>query len=482
MRLIFLIFALLSAFFIPVFALEHPDYGTLIPAEESEQLTFTYSRDFCSSNPVVYIPDQPPTIALFDSLLPCMYSNFVSLTEVITHDFDFSYNVDGSISSFKATGDFRFLKSDGYTSQVSNRRFYFSRTTSSAYSCPDNLTLIEYQGSNWCYDPVYNPNTCGIGYHPKSVSHMLGDPNICHPRDCEPTGQQDSLYAVAGAGAEPFTSAGAYCHQGCAYSVSQEAIASPSSAYGVSTGSHCAAYNDPNKKIADLDDLNSCTSGTTPSGKPSLDCSSSSNSDNPNESDLPPDESVNNDDSKVDESSDVSMSELHNKMIDAQTKNTNKMVEAIRDNTAQQVEANRQDTYSHEQLIAKLDSLIAAQSGDNGSVGDGGGSGGDGGGTGDGDGDGDGEEVCTGTAFECTGISETQLSVENIDLSSYQSQYTGLLPSAELEQQKCITLTTGNQLCVDFSNIILLIQSLGYLLVLGSWIHSARILVRGLSS
>ena len=102
--------------------------------------------------------------------------------------------------------------------------------------------------------------------------------------------------------------------------------------------------------------------------------------------------------------------------------------------------------------------------------------GGGGGGNGGGDGEGEGGGDCEGGAADCVPIVGSEIPKEVVNLSQYADKYDDWLPNAELPEEKCIVLTTGQSLCFSFSAFIILFQAISGLIVISSLLHSARII------
>ncbi len=336
---------------------------------------------------------------------------------------------------------------------------------------------------------------CDAGYHSKGASQALGS-DSCLPKECPPAGSSEVLGSSPKTGGVPFIGGGMYCNDGCAYAVNSGNIHSKGSALGTSQGVACGDKPYDNKKLANEGDEGECKTATN--GEVTvLNC--------PNEPPPEPEEPpLNNDDSKVDESDTPEQSkencavgdtdcnlqnlekeisnsinrqidndnELHNKQIDADTKNAKAFLNVMDSIDTTLLLQKSQNERLHATTIGKFNELIDAVNGIE--------TGGGGGGAGTGSGNGNiGGQDCEGTIEECAGFGgEIELPQETRNLEQYAQKYNNWLPDAELPPEKCITLTNGKSLCFSFQYFILFFQAISGLIVISSLIHSASIIVR----
>ena len=352
----------------------------------------------------------------------------------------------------------------------------------------------------WCYAPeIDEPKDCPAGYHSRAVSKAMGS-DSCMPKECPASGSGEDLYSSKLTGGVPFNGGGMYCNDGCAYNVKSENVTSDQYALGTSQGVACGDKPYDNKKLSDEGDEGQCETNTV-DGVTVMFC---------NNEPAPPtdkDDDANNDGSKEDEAekpkkdledcaSDDNAcmlrnlikeqsnntqvqiendNKLHNKMVDTATNNTNILKTAIDDlNTTVFVGLKKNDKLEAVKA-SKMNDLISAVREGNQILTDkpiGGGGGGNGGGDGEGEGGGD----CEGGAADCVPIVGAEIPKEVVNLSQYADKYDDWLPNAELPEEKCIVLTTGQSLCFSFSAFIILFQAISGLIVISSLLHSARII------
>ncbi len=332
------------------------------------------------------------------------------------------------------------------------------------------------------------PQDCPAGYHSKAVSKALGSTD-CVPKECPPAGTGESLASTPMTGGVPFSGGGMYCNDGCAYSVNAEQISSDKYAVGTSQGAACGDKPYDNKKLADEGDTGECSVST--GDVPLLSC--------PNANPTTPEKDPhNNDDSKTPEEetpekpketcaegdaacnlknveTEIQNStnkqidndnKLHNKLIDAITKNTQSTLNVMESIDTSILLQTQQDERLHAVTVSKFNELVDAVNGI-----ETGGSGGGGGGNGSGTG-GD----CEGDPSECVPIDGAEIPSETVNLNQYADKYDDWLPNAELPSEKCIVISTGRSLCLSFESFILLFQSISGLMVIAALMHSARII------
>lgn len=349
----------------------------------------------------------------------------------------------------------------------------------------------------WCYEPEpEEPKDCPAGYHSRAVSLQLGSTE-CVPKQCPPAGSGENLSSTPLTGGVPFDGGGMYCNDGCAFTVNASQISSSKYAVGTSQGAACGDKPYDNKKLADEGDTGNCTTATngdvtllscpdanptTPEPDPHNNDESKVNEDDtpekPKETCAEGDTSCNlkNVETEIENSINRQIdndNELHNKKIDADTKNAKAFLNAMESIDTAILLQTSQDERLHAVTVGKFNELIDAVNGI-----ETGGGGGGGNGTGNGN---IGGQDCEGTIEECAGIGSgdgVELPHETKNLEQYAQKYQNWLPDAELPQEKCVSLTTGNSLCLSFQSFILFFQAISGLIVLSSLIHSASIIVR----
>lgn len=337
------------------------------------------------------------------------------------------------------------------------------------------------------------PEDCPAGYHSKAVSKAIGG-SECVPKDCPPLGSGENLSSSPATGGVPFSGGGMYCNDGCAYSVPASNITSQSYASGTSQGVACGDKPYDNKKLADEGNEGGCKTTTDESGVSVLTC------DTPADQPEGEDTTVDNEESKTDDTpnepkplEDCAIEDtacllrnlqtsaennnqavidndnlLHNKLIDAITNNTNTITGSVEQLESTIYFAHQENQQSDSIKIQKLDGIIDAIKGIEIT-------GGGGGGTGSG-GTGSGGDDCEGSPDDCVPFGDSELSVEQINLDQYADKYDDWLPNAELPQEKCITLTTGNTMCLSFEFWIAMFQAISGLMVITALLHSAKII------
>lgn len=370
--------------------------------------------------------------------------------------------------------------------------------TETEYCPPDSSPEHKYdyyddQGNLKCAK-LKEYKDCDAGYHSKGTSAALGS-DTCLPKECPPAGSGEKLASSPKTGGVPFVGGGMYCNDGCAYSVNSGDIHSKGFAIGTSQGVACGDKPYDNKKLANEGDEGECKTATN--GEVTvLNC--------PNEPPPEPEEPpLNNDDSKVDESDTPEQSkencavgdtdcnlqnlekeiansinrqidndkELHNKKIDADTKNAKAFLNVMDSIDTTLLLQKSQDERLHAKTIGKFNELIDAVNGIE--------TGGGGGGAGTGSGNGNiGGQDCEGTIEECAGFGGdgVELPTKTLNLNQYADKYDDWLPNAELPEEKCVTLTNGKTLCFTYKYIILIFQAISGLLVISALIHSGKII------
>ena len=343
----------------------------------------------------------------------------------------------------------------------------------------------EFDG-HWCYQAA--PKDCPAGYHSKAVSKALGS-SECMPKECPPAGTGESLASTPMTGGVPFSGGGMYCNDGCAYSVNAEQISSDKYAVGTSQGAACGDKPYDNKKLADEGDTGECSVST--GDVPLLSCPNANpttpekDPHNNDDSKTPEDETpekpketcaaddaacnLKNVETEIENSTNKQIdndNKLHNKKIDADTKNTNALLNILESIDTSILLQTQQDDRLHAVTVSKFNELVDAVNG----IETGGGGGG-----GNGNGDGSGGD-CEGSPSECVPIEGADIPNETVNLNQYADKYDDWLPNAELPSEKCIVISTGRSLCLSFESFILLFQSISGLMVIGALMHSARII------
>lgn len=381
------------------------------------------------------------------------------------------------------------------------KSLYFSNfTNETVYECPPDdapeyqmqVPSDQHSSGIMCAKPL-KPEDCPGGYHSKAASKAIGGSG-CVPKECPPIGSGENLYTSPNLGAE-FSGGGMYCNDGCAYSVKSEGITSPKYAKGTSQGVACGEVPYETSKLADEGNEGSCSTTSNSENVSILNC-------NDPVAPTPEKEGHNNDDSKTDDtetekkqkeicdpadticnlqnlekqvenSSNTQIDndkDLHNKKIDADTKNTKAILNVMESvDTSILLQTSQKDRL-HAVTVSKFNQLIDAVNGlETGGTGGGGGSG-------NGNGNGTGEGDCEGSASNCVPIEGAEIPQETINLDQYADKYDDWLPNAELPSEKCIVLTNGKSICLSFEAFILLFQGISGLLVIGALMHSAKII------
>lgn len=467
MRILIFILALMSAFFVSADDLD------LVPAKS------IYIKGSCTYNYNLIGQDVSLSVC-GDLVIP--YINF----DVFVY----------SNPSLSSTNKLIFDRTNTNTGETTsghntNGRYNPSETD---YLCPPdgNPLYTQKVGENQCG----KPQDCPAGYHSKKVSQQLGSTE-CVPKQCPPAGSGENLSSTPMTGGVPFNGGGMYCNDGCAFTVNASQISSSKYAVGTSQGAACGDKPYDNKKLADEGDTGKCTTATngdvtllscpdanptTPEPDPHNNDDSKVNEDDtpekPKETCADGDTSCNlkNIETEIENSINRQIdndNELHNKKIDADTKNAKAFLNVMDSIDTAILLQTSQDERLHAVTVGKFNELIDAVNGI-----ETGGGGGGGNGTSNGN---IGGQDCEGTIEECAGIGSgdgVELPHETKNLEQYAQKYQNWLPDAELPQEKCITLTTGYTACFSFHYIIYFLQALSGLIVLSSLIHSAAIIVR----
>lgn len=436
----------------------------------------------------------------------------IKIGKTVTYERDVKDHSYKSVTTVKWY-ECSYMVTNGYCSQWMNRGT--SAISSYRYeqepSCPHpdfpeytkSVQMSSDSDDIMCGKPL-NPD-CPAGYHSAKVSAAMGGSD-CMPKQCDAAGQSSSLYSPPAAGV-PYSGGGVYCNDGCAYNVSGDNISSKSYATGTSLGVACGDKPYDYKKLADEGNRDNCSTSSDDNGVSLISCSdgsvtppdptgggggvddgNKSDSDetdpNPNDNDKPktdcPEGDVACEQKNVqteieNQTNDLvtELRDLHNKALQQANAENQRLLTQLTQLELSQYIQGRKEGQAQQQLYNRLGDVVSAIEGIDTGGGNGGGDNDNGGGDGDGDGDGNGD--CVGSPEECVGI-DGEIPTEQVSLSEYISKYNGTLPSgAVLEPTQCWTIG-GKNICFDWSNIIAFLQGIGYLLVMGAWIHSARII------
>ena len=500
MRLLIFLLALMSAFFVSA-------ETETVPAKRADGYKASPRLSDGSFGSPVYAADKDSAIASALSISVSNIEDFIrslsSLTGNLCGDIEYSYEPKQkrqsdtqiaigyintvTVKNCTTNQETQVVKENwGYTAQAG----FVSAT--GIYTCPpdgypDHTELVNESS---CAIPP--PSDCPAGYHSKAVSKALGSTE-CVPKECPPAGTGENLSSTPMTGGVPFSGGGMYCNDGCAYSVNAEQISSDKYAVGTSQGAACGDKPYDNKKLADEGDTDGCSLATNgevdilscPNANPTTPETDPHNNDDSKvgEDDTPdkPKETcadgdaacnLKNVETQIENSSNKIIdndNELHNKKIDADTKNTQAILNIMESVDTSILLQTSQDERLHAVTLSKFNQLIDAVNGL-----ETGGSGG--GGNGNGNGNGTGQGDCEGSVSDCVPIEDAEIPQETINLDQYADKYDDWLPNAELPSEKCIVLTNGKSICLSFEAFILLFQGISGLLVIGALMHSARII------
>lgn len=230
------------------------------------------------------------------------------------------------------------------------------------------------------------PQDCPAGYHSKAVSKALGSTE-CVPKECPAAGTGENLASTPMTGGVPFSGGGMYCNDGCAYSVNAEQISSEKYAVGTSQGVACGDKPYDNKKLADDGETDGCSTATNgeidimscPNANPTTPETDPHNNDDskvgeegtpekPKDTCSPDDASCNlkNIETEIENSSNKIIdndNELHNKKIDADTKNTQAVLNIMESVDTAILRQTSQDDKLHAVTVSKFNKLIDAVNG-----------------------------------------------------------------------------------------------------------------------
>lgn len=355
MRLLIYTLALMSAFFVSA----EPDMSDLKLAESTPKMIIKCGKNTADT--------------VFDSIDLCKSTFGLSSPA----------KIDVTLPAYPTS-------KSGYTENYGSGTpaFYYSISWSgSAYTCPptgyEKYTILV--NDNMCAKQLV-PKDCPAGYHSKAVSKALGSTE-CVPKECPAAGTGENLASTPMTGGVPFSGGGMYCNDGCAYSVNAEQISSEKYAVGTSQGVACGDKPYDNKKLADEGETDGCSTATN--GE--VDIMSCPNA-NPT---TPEKDPHNNDDSKVGEEGEPEKpkdncaagdsecnlqniekqienssnsiikndNELHNKKIDADTKNTQAVLNIMESVDTAILRQTSQDDKLHAVTVSKFNKLIDAVNG-----------------------------------------------------------------------------------------------------------------------
>ncbi len=505
MRILIFILALMSAFFVPftqanIFNHEYKDTDYILATSVTVEVWRCYFRDYeiaaankdaCVDLLIPIVKTDIEKAYAGWNVSNCKFADS-SVGTPTSYPFRISCNAAQPDSS-NVTTAYRDVGA-GYVSSSDGYRCPPPQDPTHVIGPVNKSAEVNGEPARWCLPP---PPDCDAGYHSKGTSQALGA-NECVPKDCPPTGSSESLFSSPRIGGAGFSGGGLYCNDGCAYTVDESQISLGQYAIGVSQGMACGDKPYDDKKLADDANTDQCT--TTTNGTVTvLQCPDHNQPD-------PEENPIDNEESKVDDTetpekpkdtcatgdtecnlknieTEIENSinrqidndnELHNKKIDADTKNAKAFLNVMESIDTAILVQTSQDEKLHAVTIGKFNELIDAVNGIE--------TGGGGGGTGNGTGNGNiGGQDCEGTIEECAGIGNgdgVELPHETRNLEQYAQKYNNWLPNAELPPEKCITLTNGKSLCFSFQYFIVFFQAISGLIVLSSLIHSTSIIVR----
>lgn len=498
MRILIFLLALTSAFFVPNSFSVEPDMDSLVPAKQD---TVPCSGVYLSGS------------SYNGSTKVCGYSkteNDLASCNIAVSALQ-PYTYRGSYYTYEYGEAFCELEGDSVKAyQKRTTVFDDPDTPDTEYNNPVRLLAANIQGelSYLCPPDNYPEHTikvgsncatelldkdCPAGYHSKAVSFQIGGTE-CVPKECPPVGSGENLSSSPATGGVPFSGGGMYCNDGCAYSVPASNITSQSYASGTSQGVACGDKPYDNKKLADEGNEGGCKTTTDSSGVSVMTCDTPADQPEGEDTDVDNEENKTDDtpntkkpleDCAVDDTAcllrnlqtssennnqDIIDNDnlLHNKLIDAITNNTNVIKNSVENLDTTVYLAHQEDARNDTIKIQKLDGIIDAIKGIE--ISGGGGGGGTGTGTGS-----DGED-CEGSASDCVPIENAEIPQEQINLDQYADKYDDWLPNAELPDEKCITLTTGDSLCISFEFWIVFFKAISGLMVITALLHSAKII------
>lgn len=505
MRILIFLLALMSAFFVS--AADEPDLTDLQPPSFKTKYILQCGYGGSGEHPTVE-SDEMSGVAcqaiwnpiISDTIQQKIASGQYESAGSVSWITDRKYQYDYVLCFY---GDCETFGTGDSGTQVGEYIFLVKETIND-YMCPpdgypEHTIQVAKQDSS--SEPSFNcaksavPKDCPAGYHSKAVSAQIGGTE-CVPKECPPAGSGENLASSPATGGVPFSGGGMYCNDGCAYSVPSSNITSQGYASGTSQGVACGDKPYDNKKLADEGNEGGCKTTTDESGVAVMTCDTPADQPQGENTDVDNGESKTDDtptpkkpleDCAVDDTAcllrnlqtssennnqDVIDNDnlLHNKLIDAITNNTNVIKDSVENLDTTVYLAQQENSKNDTIKIQKLDAIIDAIKGIEIS----GGGGGGGGGTGTGSGS-DGED-CEGSASDCVPIENAEIPQEQINLDQYADKYDDWLPNAELPDEKCITLTTGDSLCISFEFWIVFFKAISGLMVITALLHSAKII------
>ncbi|WP_161804362.1 hypothetical protein [Pseudoalteromonas lipolytica] len=481
----------MSAFFVSTASSSIPDDSDLKSPKSTMKRCYVLNSEHVTGGEYCGDGDDPVYRA-------CLNASFVPFSTSSRSYYDMTCQPHNDFARFWYTSD-KYDKGEA----AADFSLFPDTVEKPSLSCPPDEFpdhTIEYKvGPNandiMCAKTLVDPEDCPAGYHTKGASKALGS-DSCLPNECPPAGSSESLFSSPTIGGSPFDGGGLYCNGGCTYNVNESQISLSKFAIGVSQGVACGDKPYENSKLANDANADQCT--TTSDGTVTLlQCPD-------HHQPIPEDDPLDNSDSKVDDSKtpdktketcaegDTGCSlknveteiensinrlidndnELHNKKIDADTKNAKAFLNIMESIDTAILLQTSQDERLHAVTVGKFNELVDAVNG----IEAGGGGGGGGNGTGNGN---IGGQDCEGTIEECSGIGTgdgVELPTETLNLNQYADKYDDWLPNAELPEEKCVTLTNGKTLCFTYKYIILIFQAISGLLVISALIHSGKII------
>ncbi|WP_339691074.1 hypothetical protein [uncultured Pseudoalteromonas sp.] len=397
MRLLIYTLALISAFFVSA---DEPDLSDLKPP--SFKTRYLLQCGFGGSGDIVH----PTAYSDVRSGIACqgiwnekiqasidskLSSGFYKSADSITWLTDTTYQYDYVLCRYGDCDTF----GEGDSGTQSGKEIYLVQSTENDYMCPPDgfpKYTISVPNANASSEPNFKcakPSEikdCPAGYHSKAVSKALGSTE-CVPKECPAAGTGENLASTPMTGGVPFSGGGMYCNDGCAYSVNAEQISSEKYAVGTSQGVACGDKPYDNKKLADEGDTDGCSTATNgeidimscPNANPTTPETDPHNNDDskvgeegtpekPKDTCSPDDASCNlkNIETEIENSSNKIIdndNELHNKKIDADTKNTQAVLNIMESVDTAILRQTSQDDKLHAVTVSKFNKLIDAVNG-----------------------------------------------------------------------------------------------------------------------
>lgn len=388
MRLLIYTFALISAFFVS--ANEEYDPDTLIPAKNEDITGYTVCYKLITARYPLFNPVQSVTTIQGTDPSSCLDNTYQGIGSYSGISYTFNHETIKRNDSNYLFVEYSFKADEEQSTAWKNNVVamgaeVYKTQSSNFYTCPPDGSPehIIKVGENQCAKPKFAD--CPAGYHSKGASKALGS-SECVPKDCPAAGTAENLYTSPNLGV-PFSGGGMYCNDGCAYSVAPSQISTPKHAAGTSQGVACGDKPYDNKKLADEGEDDKCAIATNGA----VDIMSCPNA-NPTTPETDP---HNNDDSKVGEEGEPEKpkdncaaddsecnlqniekqienssnsiikndNELHNKKIDADTKNTQAVLNIMESVDTSILLQTSQDDKLHAVTVSKFNKLIDAVNG-----------------------------------------------------------------------------------------------------------------------